>query len=123
MLTVTLAIGVKSMAQQKALVRQLASIEALGMVTNICSDKTGTLTEGRMSAKAFWVAGKRFRVDGTGLDPTTGSVLREIPGSAENEGEQITEAMVREDEVLCKLCFSGICLFGCVIITSLLHFR
>lgn len=90
------------MAKQKALVRQLASIEALGMVTNICSDKTGTLTEGRMSAKAFWVAGRRFRVDGTGLDPTSGKVLKEIPGGAGGEGEEVTESMVRDDEVLCK---------------------
>ncbi|KAJ3033432.1 hypothetical protein HDV00_006366 [Rhizophlyctis rosea] len=96
-LTVTLAIGVKSMAQHKALVRQLASIEALGMVTNICSDKTGTLTEGRMSAKAFWVAGTRFKVDGTGLDPTQGSVLKEVNGNGELE---VTEEMVREDDVL-----------------------
>jgi Ca2+-transporting ATPase len=47
-LTVTMSIGAKRMAQRNVVVRRLDALEALGGVTDICSDKTGTLTMGRM---------------------------------------------------------------------------
>ena len=52
-LTVTLALGVERMARQRAVVRRLASVEALGSVTVIATDKTGTLTENRMNVRAL----------------------------------------------------------------------
>ncbi|KAF9968405.1 hypothetical protein BGZ73_000135, partial [Actinomortierella ambigua] len=68
--TLTMAFGVRRMAHAKAIVRRLSSLESLGAVTNICSDKTGTLTESKMVAVRMWFPGDGFyRVSGTGFNP------------------------------------------------------
>ncbi|EWC43895.1 hypothetical protein DRE_01247 [Drechslerella stenobrocha 248] len=54
-LTITMAAGTKRMVERHVIVRNLKSLEALGCVTDICSDKTGTLTQGKMIAKMAWV--------------------------------------------------------------------
>ena len=54
-LTITMAVGTKRMVERHVIVRKLDSLEALGAVTNICSDKTGTLTQGKMVAKKAWI--------------------------------------------------------------------
>ena len=57
-LTITMAAGTKRMVQRHVIVRNLKSLEALGAVTNICSDKTGTLTQGTMIVKKAWIPGR-----------------------------------------------------------------
>jgi Na+-exporting ATPase len=57
--TLSMALGVKEMARQKALVRRLNALEALGAVTNICTDKTGTLTKAKMIVKQVWLPDAR----------------------------------------------------------------
>ncbi|WP_349360725.1 HAD-IC family P-type ATPase [Stappia sp.] len=74
-LTVTLAIGVQGMAARRAIVRRLPAIEALGSVSVICSDKTGTLTKNEMTVASVATARRIFRVTGTGYAPHGGFSL------------------------------------------------
>lgn len=68
-LTITMAAGTKRMVQRHVIVRNLKSLEALGGVTDICSDKTGTLTQGKMVAKKAWIPAKGTYSIGTSEEP------------------------------------------------------
>ena len=67
--TGALAVGMHEMAKRNALVRRMPAVETLGCTTVICSDKTGTLTKGEMTARRLFVGGRSIEVSGAGYAP------------------------------------------------------
>ncbi|ELZ05023.1 P-type HAD superfamily ATPase [Natrialba chahannaoensis JCM 10990] len=85
--TLSLALGARRMAEQNALVRRLPIVEALGSVDVICTDKTGTLTEEEMTVQRIAANREVYEVTGSGYD-TEGEFLQ--------DGEATGEAQVAE---------------------------
>ncbi|MHA2036689.1 MAG: cation-translocating P-type ATPase [Promethearchaeota archaeon] len=79
LVTIVLITGVLAMAHHGVIIRNLASVDSLGRVSVVCSDKTGTLTKNQMSIQHVWANGSIFRVTGSGYSPDGDIVLMDDP--------------------------------------------
>ncbi|CAD6928356.1 unnamed protein product [Tilletia laevis] len=106
-LTITMSAGTRAMVKRNVIVRRMESLEALGAVTDICSDKTGTLTQGRMVLRRAWLpAYGTLVVDETNepFNPTLGDVhLHDAQPTNLNQtisnqaGRKVTEEYANEN--------------------------
>ncbi len=103
-ITITLAIGVRRMARQHAVIRQLPAVETLGATSVICSDKTGTLTRNEMTARRLVVAPAdmaEIAVSGIGYDPE-GALAWEAPADAGSGEPAEAAALLLRCGLLCN---------------------
>jgi len=90
--TVALTTASKRLADERAVVKNLASVETLGSTNVICTDKTGTLTKNEMTVRAVWFDGIRYTVTGLGYEPT-GTLIKP-------DGKEVTQEEIDEIEVM-----------------------
>ncbi|KAI6776887.1 hypothetical protein HG530_000832 [Fusarium avenaceum] len=98
-LTITMVVAVTVMRKANVVVRDLSALEALGGVTNICSDKTGTLTEGAMIVRKAWIPSSHIytvRDSQSPNDPTKGRVTYSKQNDAEPEEKEAPRDYDRE---------------------------
>ncbi len=107
-LSVVLALGVQRMANERAIVKRLSSVETLGSASVICTDKTGTLTRNEMTIVQVVTASGEVDITGVGYEPVGEMIIVGTPASKDhlmsevaavlNAGSLANDASLREHE-------------------------
>ncbi len=95
--TLALSIGVKRLLRRNALIRRLASVETLGSCDVICSDKTGTLTQNRMTVTRAWTADAEARISESGYAPK-GTISQPVNPDLFRAGSWCNHASLVEED-------------------------
>ncbi|CAK0836226.1 unnamed protein product [Prorocentrum cordatum] len=88
--TISLSFGSTEMQKKQVLVRKLAAVETLGSASIICTDKTGTLTEGKMRTVKLWSAQEFFDIEGSGFVPEGRILNKDNQDAKENPSVRTT---------------------------------
>lgn len=95
--TIVLSIGMNRMADRKAIVKNLLSVETLGSTTVICSDKTGTLTQNEMTITKIFTNDEEYEVEGSGYKPE---------GDIRNHNKEVIES---DDQIKLLMTIASLC--------------
>ncbi|KAL0570051.1 hypothetical protein V5O48_011906 [Marasmius crinis-equi] len=95
-LTITMSAGTIRMAKEHVIVRRLNALEALGGITDICSDKTGTLTQGKMIVKTVWIPSAGAPPRSLDVESTSGALN---PEGRVLEGHGEKQAVIDPDDM------------------------
>jgi magnesium-transporting ATPase (P-type) len=94
-ISIILSLGVQAMAHKRAIIRKLPTVETLGAMTVVCSDKTGTLTMNEMTVKAIITADTCYRVDGNSYEPAGNIYLEGSDEPVRIQPETVLEQYLR----------------------------